>query len=132
MIAFRAFLVVVGTLLVAYTGIVISNHGMGLLSIFFGDVATMGWPGQFNLDFTFMLTFSALWVAWRHHFSLAGLVLGVLALFFGSLFLTAYLFTVSWRAKGQMKEMLLGKKRAGSLTLAVERERSQTERVASF
>jgi hypothetical protein len=110
--AFRALLIVVWTIIVGYTAIVIANHGMGLLSIFFGDMAAMGWPGQFNLDFMFMLTLSAIWVAWRHQFSIAGLVLGLLALFGGSLFLATYLFMVSWLAKGNMKQMLLGKVRA--------------------
>ena len=103
----RAWAIVVG-----YTGIVMANHGVGLLDVFLGDMAAMGWPGQFNLDFTGMLTLSALWVAWRHQFSSAGLVLGVLAFFGGSLFLTTYLFIVSGQAKGDMKEVLMGKARA--------------------
>jgi hypothetical protein len=90
---------------------VISNHGIGLLSIFFGDMKTMAWPGQFNLDFTFMLMFSSLWVSWRHHFSIVGLALGLLALFFGSMFLATYLFVLNWQTQGDMKEILLGKTR---------------------
>jgi len=110
--AFRALLIVLWAIIVGYSAVVIANHGMGLLNIFFGDMASMGWPGQFNLDFMFMLTLSALWVAWRHQFSIAGLVLGLLALFGGSLFLTTYLFIVSWQAKGDTKQMLLGRTRA--------------------
>lgn len=111
MLVFRALLIVLWAIIVGYTAIVIANHGMGLLSVFFGDMAAMGWPGQFNLDFMLMLTLSALWVAWRHQFSIAGLLLGLLAFFGGILFLTVYLFIVSWMAKGDMKEMLLGKAR---------------------
>ena len=69
MAAFRALLLVMLIALAGYTAVVISNHGWGLLPVFFGDMATMGWPGQFNLDFLFMLTLSAIWVAWRHEFS---------------------------------------------------------------
>jgi hypothetical protein len=112
--AFRALLVVLWVILVGYTAVVIANHGMGLLNVFFGDMAAMGWPGQFNLDFTFMLTLSALWVAWRHQFSGAGLALGALALVGGSLFLTTYLFIVVGQAGGDMKEVLLGKARAAA------------------
>lgn len=112
MTAFRAFLVVLCVVLVGYTAVVMANHGVGLLKVFFGDMAAMGWPGQFNLDFTGMLTFSALWVAWRHHFSTTGLVLSLLAFFGGSLFLTIYLFIVSGQAKGDMTEVLLGRTRA--------------------
>lgn len=110
MTAFRVLLIVLGAILVGYTGVVISNHGMGLFNVFFGDMAAMGWPGQFNLDFMFMLTLSALWVAWRHQFSIAGLVLGLLVFFGGSLFLTAYLFVLSRLTKGNMEQMLLGKR----------------------
>ena len=110
--AFRALLILLWVILAGYTAIVIANHGMGLLSIFFGDMAAMGWPGQFNLDFMFLLLLSALWVAWRHQFSSAGLLLGVLAVFGGSLFLAAYLLVVIGQARGNLKEVLLGKARA--------------------
>ena len=110
--AFRIYLVLAWAILAVYTAIVIANHGWGLLAIFFGDMRAMGWPGQFNLDFTIMLTLSALWVAWRHGFSGAGLLLGVTALFGGALFLTTYLFIVSMVARGDMKEVLLGRTRA--------------------
>ena len=112
MTAFRTLLIVLWAIIVGYTAIVIANHGIGLLDVFFGDMAAMGWPGQFNLDFMCMLTLSALWVAWRHQFSGVGLVLGVLALFFGSLFLTTYLFILSAQAKGDMRKVLLGNARA--------------------
>jgi hypothetical protein len=108
MIAFRALLIVLLAVLAGYTAIVVANHGMGLLGIFFRDMAAMGWPGQFNLDFLFMLTLSALWVAWRHRFSIAGLALGLLALFGGSLFLVTYLLILSWQAKGDVRQMLTG------------------------
>ena len=112
MTAFRALLIVLWALIVGYTAIVIANHGMGLLNIFFGDMAAMGWPGQFNLDFMSMLTLSGLWVAWRHHFSAAGVVLGVLAFFGGAFFLTAYLLVVDLQTKGDVKQLLLGTERA--------------------
>lgn len=114
MTAFRVLLIVLCVILAGYTGVVIANHGMGLLKVFFGDIAAMGWPGQFNLDFLFMLLLSALWVAWRHRYSSAGLLLGLLALFGGSLFLAVYLLVVIGQARGDMKEVLLGKSRLAS------------------
>jgi hypothetical protein len=110
--AFRTLLILLWVVLAGYTAIVVANHGIGLLKVFFGDMAAMGWPGQFNLDFMFLLLLSALWVAWRHRFSKTGFVLGVLAIFGGSLFLTTYLFVVISQARGDMKEVLLGKARA--------------------
>jgi hypothetical protein len=108
MTAFRIFLIVLLTILMGYTAIVIANHGLGVLNIFFGDMAVMGWPGQFNLDFMFMLTLSALWVAWRHKFSNIGILMSILALLGGSLFLTTYLLIMSWQANGDIKQVLLG------------------------
>jgi hypothetical protein len=108
MTIFRVLLVLILTALVSYTGIVIVNNGMDLFPIFFGDMLKMGWPGQFNLDFMFMLTLSALWTAWRNRFSTIGIVLACLALFGGSLFLSTYLLVLSWQANGDMKQVLLG------------------------
>ena len=114
MTVFRAFLILVWVVIVGYTAIVISNHGLGLLAIFFGDMKTMTWPGQFNLDFLFMLMFSAVWVSWRHQFSIAGILLGLLALFLGSMFLATYLFVLSWQTHGDMKQVLIGRARAAA------------------
>jgi hypothetical protein len=111
MTAFRALLAVLWAIILAYTAMVIANHGMGLLTVFFGDIAAMGWPGQFNVDFMSLLTLSGLWVAWRHRFSGAGLALGALAFFGGGLFLTTYLLIVSAQAGGDINKVLLGKAR---------------------
>ncbi len=111
MTAFRGLLILVWVIIVGYTAIVIASHGTGLLSIFFGDMKTMAWPGQFNLDFTFMLVFSALWVSWRHNHSAFGLLLGLLALFFGSMFLATYLFVLSFQTNGDVKKILIGTSR---------------------
>tara|TARA_R110001599_G_C12176322_1_gene653695 strand:- start:93 stop:428 length:336 start_codon:yes stop_codon:yes gene_type:complete len=108
MILFRAFLVVLWLALSAYTAVVVSSYGMGLLPIFFGDILALTWPGQFNLDFMFMLALSALWVSWRHQFTTGGLALGLLAFIGGASFLSVYLFVLSYQSQGNMKEVLLG------------------------
>lgn len=87
---------------------------MDLLPVFFGDMAKMGWPGQFNLDFMCMLMLSALWVAWRHRFSGRGLALGLLAFFGGALFLSVYLLVVTLGADGDVEALLLGPQRETS------------------
>lgn len=111
---FRIILIALFATICGYTAIVIANHGFGLFAVFFGDIAAMGWPGQFNVDFTGFLTLSALWLAWRHHFSPVGIALGVLGFFGGAPVLTAYLFFASLDANGDTKELLLGKVRANS------------------
>lgn len=112
--AFRILLVIMISTLLGYTGIVGVNHGWNLFPVFFGDLAAMTWPGQFNFDFMCLLTFAGLWLAWRHHFSRGGLVLGVLGVLGGTLLLAPYLLFISFKAKGNMKEVLLGKTRANS------------------
>jgi hypothetical protein len=112
--AFRILLGFVFIGILVYTIIVGVNHGWNLLPVFFGDIATMSWPGQFNLDFMGFLTLSGLWLAWRHHFSPGGLVLGVFGVFAGTMLLAPYLLIESFKAKGDMKEILLGKVRANS------------------
>ncbi len=91
MFPFRLLLMVMLAGIVIYTAIVGMNHGWNLVPIFFGDMAAMNWPGQFNFDFMCFLILSATWVAWRNQFSPAGLGLSVLALFGGMLFLSIYL-----------------------------------------
>ena len=48
---FRLLLIAIIATISIYTVNVIANHGWGLLPIFYGDIAKMGWPGQFNMDF---------------------------------------------------------------------------------
>lgn len=112
MLAFRIFLVVFLVALTAYTLVTISEHGINLIPVFFGDMLEMGWPGQFNFDFMGFLMLSALWTAWRHEFSPGGLALAVVAFFGGMAFLTVYLLVASYQAKGDVHVLLLGAGRA--------------------
>jgi hypothetical protein len=45
MSAFRRLLACIFGVIVVYTAVVIANHGLGLLPIFFGDILKMGWLG---------------------------------------------------------------------------------------
>ena len=110
MLAFRLLLGAIAVTLTVYTSQVIAEHGWGLLQVFLGDMARMGWPGQFNIDFTFMLTLSALWVSWRHRFSPAGVGLGLLAFLGGASFLSIYLLVQSFRTRGDLGVLLLGER----------------------
>ncbi len=114
MTAFRILLALMFAVLIVYTLTVGLAHGWNLLPVFFGDMAAMTWPGQFNLDFLGFLILSGLWTAWRHHFTLAGLGLGVVAVFGGMAFLLPYLFIVSLRNKGDMKAIMMGQARANA------------------
>lgn len=112
MSALRILLVIMIAGILGYTGTVGFNHGWNLLPVFFGDIAAVTWPGQFNSDFTCFLILSGLWLSWRHHFSPGGLALGVLGLFGGIMVLAPYLLFASFKANGDIRELLLGKMRA--------------------
>ena len=107
MTAFRAWLVSILLVVGVYTGVVIRDYGLNLFPYFFGDMAKLGWPGQFNLDFMFMLSLSALWVAWRNSFSGAGIALAIAAFNLGAPFLAAYLLWLLSRTKGDLRAALL-------------------------
>jgi len=114
MTAFRILLVTLTMALGAYTVIVVMEHGLGLFPIFFGDIAAMGWPGQFNADFFCFLTLAGLWLAWRHHFSPGGVVLGLATYVGGAPLVMIYLLIQSFRADGDMRVILLGARRAAA------------------
>jgi hypothetical protein len=105
---FQLVLIALWLVLATYTGVVIARHGLDLLPIFFGDMAKLGWPGQFNLDFLCFLILSALWTAWRSGFSAGGLALALVAFFGGAGFLLPYLLWLTISMRGDMRRVLLG------------------------
>lgn len=109
---FRAYLFAWIIGITAYTSVTVAYHGLDLLPIFFGDMAKMAWPGQFNLDFLSFLCLGGLWLAWRHKFSLAGIALGLFIFAGGMPFLATYLLIHSYRCRGDVRVLLLGPERA--------------------
>lgn len=110
--AFRLLLVAIVAVVGIYTSITIAQHGIDLYTVFFGDMAEMTWRGQFNVDFLCFLILSGVWVAWRHEFTLTGLVLGFAAFNLGAPFLALYLLVQSYRTNGNVSAMLLREARA--------------------
>lgn len=106
MTLFRAWLIVILVSVGVYTAVVVGDYGLNLFPYFFGDMAKLGWPGQFNLDFMFMLSLSGLWVAWRNRFSGAGIALGIGAFLLGAPFLSAYLLYLLAQTKGDLPAVL--------------------------
>lgn len=111
MTAFRVFLVIVWTAVVAYTAVTIAQDGWNFFPTYFGDLAEMKWRGQFDADFTGFLMLSAIWVMWRHHFSATGILLGLIASIGGIVFLAAYLLIASFQMNGDITALLLGERR---------------------
>ena len=114
MTLFRIFLFAIISVVSVYTATVVATYGMGLYPVFFGDMADMTWRGQFNLDFLCFLLMSGAWVAWRHAFSTAGLILGFAAFNLGAPFLAGYLLIETYRTKGHSAALLLGSARAAN------------------
>lgn len=114
MILFHLFLVACMVAIVGYTSVTIANHGWDLVTIFFGDMAKMAWPGQFNLDFMCFLLLAGIWVSWRHHFRPAGLALGLVAVVGGMMFMSVYLLVQSLRTRGDVAALMLGLERAAA------------------
>lgn len=106
---FRIILFVQLCTLLVYTFIVGSNHGWNLFEIFFTEIAKVTWAGQFNLDFLIMLSFSAMWTAWRNKFSATGLALSFIAFVGGTVFIIPYLLYLSVIEQGSIKDILIGK-----------------------
>ncbi len=109
---FKALLIVMCLVVLIYTGLAVSNEGINLFATTLPSVTEFGWPGQFHVDFLTYLILSGLWVAWRHEFSVGGIVLGVLASQLGIIFLSIYLLVAINKANGDMREVLLGESRS--------------------
>lgn len=110
----RSLCVALFVILAIYTVVVIFNHGANLVPVFLADLFSGTWTGQFVADFTTYLLLSALWVAWRHHFTPAGIGLAVLAGVGGMLVFSIYLIVAIGAARGDMRVLLLGPARAGN------------------
>lgn len=109
---FRLLLIFIVAIVGLYTVVVIGEHGVDFLTPFYADIAKMGWPGQFNMDFHAFLILGSVWLMWRHHFSAFGLLFGLIIFAGGAPFLCIYLLVASFKADGDVKVLLLGKERA--------------------
>lgn len=103
----KGVLIVLAIAIYGYTLVVIGRDGFGLIPVFFGNLFAVNWSGQFNLDFATYLILSALWVAWRHKFSGAGLMMAAIASVAGMAFFAPYLL-VQMRRADSVGALLLG------------------------
>lgn len=109
MTAFRGLCALIFITVFSYTAVVVATHGLAAFpSTYFGDIARMGWAGQFNIDFACFLLLAALWIATRHRFSPLGLGLALFTFVGGAPFLSVYLIIASVRAGGKLEPLLLG------------------------
>jgi hypothetical protein len=111
MTVFRLFLSMLFATIALYTAAVITTEGLSLLPVFFGDLLSLTWRGQFNLDFAAYLMLSGLWIAWRGGFAGGAIALGVAASLLGMLLFAPYLLYLCARCKGDPRTLLIGEHR---------------------
>ncbi|MET0183667.1 MAG: hypothetical protein ABW199_12360 [Caulobacterales bacterium] len=68
------------------------------------------WRAQFNTDFSFHLLLMASWIAFREKTLIRGLPFGALAILLGGAFSFAYIVVATFRAKGDMRRIMLGER----------------------
>lgn len=111
MTIFRVFLLAILAGLGLYTAMVVARDGMDFITPFSSAVPMFGWQGQFNLDLACMFALAAIWIAWRHRFTPAGLALAVGPLLLGALYISGYLLLAGFSARGGLE--LVAGRRAG-------------------
>lgn len=109
--AFRILLALMWIAVAVISFQAFAQQGMVAGELFFADIREASWRGQFNADFMGHLMIVGLWVAWRHRFSPAGWILGVLCVLGGGLASFLYLLVVSLQVKGDTAKLLLGNRR---------------------
>lgn len=75
---------------------------------FFGDMLHP-WRAQFNTDFFIVLLLIAAWMFWHARSRALGVLFEVTSVMFGGLFTLAYVLIQSFRLKGNMEVVLLGR-----------------------
>ncbi|HAI76130.1 MAG TPA: hypothetical protein DCM08_07760 [Microscillaceae bacterium] len=91
-----------------YTALAVQNQGWNLFPFFIGNLAALGWNGQFNLDFSCYLVLSGLWIMWRNQFKATAVAMGLAAMVLGYLLFAPYLLFLIFQAQGNLKTVLIG------------------------
>jgi hypothetical protein len=98
-----------------YTFSVVTTEGWNFFPSFFDNLFAVTWAGQINLDFSFYLMSTALWVAWRNNFTVVAVATAVVVGIGGMLLMAAYLCALTFTSNGSLVSLLLGNKRAAAL-----------------
>jgi hypothetical protein len=103
----RGYLIVAWLALVAVTAHAVMVLGVEGGNVFLTDFA-QPWRAQFNTDFMLHVLPVAAWILWREPSKPVGLLcaIGTMA---GGLFTLLYLLVASFRAQGDVRQLLLGK-----------------------
>lgn len=109
MIGLRITLGLVWLIVLGFTVSAIGTQGLVMVTdVFAGDVAALNWRSQFNVDLIGHMLLAGLWVAWRHKFSVLGMVLGLLCIN-GVLFTALYVLVLTFVHRGNLNHVVMGK-----------------------
>ncbi|QIK58957.1 hypothetical protein G7050_03510 [Dysgonomonas sp. HDW5A] len=107
-ILLKALLAIQTLVLLIYTIIVNLNDGGNFAKVFFENVVSINWNGQFSLDFHCYLLLSMLWIMWRNRFSISSIIMGIAANILGIIVFAPYLIYLITKEKGDLKKVLVG------------------------
>jgi hypothetical protein len=103
----RGYLVVAWVLLAAITAHAVMTLGAAGGNVFFTDFS-QPWRAQFYTDFTLHVLPIAAWMIWREQSKVVGILCAVGAAA-GGLFTLLYLLVATYRARGDVRALLLGR-----------------------
>jgi hypothetical protein len=104
----RLVLLLSTVLIFAVTFGAVADSGFNWPRVFLTDLFAINWRSQFNTDLVIHLGLIGVWIAWREGFGSTGLVCGVFAVLWGGMFTFPYVLLASYRAEGNVRDILLG------------------------
>lgn len=104
----RLYLIVSAVIIFALSIYAVATEGVNWPAVAFGDIISLGWRAQFNIDFIIHLFLLATWITWREGFTVKGYIFGFLSIFMGGMFGFPYLLYAIYKAEGNPRILLLG------------------------
>ena len=108
MTALRALLIVFTIAIYLFTFAAVASYGVNWPAVAINDILALNWRSQFDIDFILHLLLLATWISWREGFTAKGYAFGFLSIVMGGMFSFPYILYVTYIAKGDPKEVLLG------------------------
>ena len=106
----RLLLIVSTFIIFLITFVASTNQGIFWPAVYFGDIFSLDWRSQFNIDFLIHLILLATWIVWREGNTFKGYAFGFLSIFMGGMFGFPYILYATYKAKGDPKLVVLGTK----------------------
>jgi len=104
----KALLILQALALLAYTIYVGTNEGWNFLQVTKTNIFSMGWNGQFALDFSCYLVLSGVWIMWRNKFSATSILIALIAMIIGIIVFAPYLLYLLLKENGNIEKVLVG------------------------